>query len=67
MEIGKWLVKKAGGRRDAEFPSWRDLKSRSLAPAVPSRRAREVLGWRPVEDREAFLDRAIRVHARRDP
>lgn len=61
LEIGKWLVKKAG-RRDVPFPSYRDLKSRSLAPAFSSRTAREVLGWRPVEDREAFLDRTIRIH-----
>ncbi len=63
MEIGKWLVKVAGRRPGAEFPSWRDLKSRALVPAIPSRRAREVLGWKPVEDREAFLDRAVRIHA----
>ncbi len=46
LEVGKWLVKKAG-RRDVPFPSYRDLKSRSLAPAFSSRTAREVLGWRP--------------------
>ena len=61
MEIGKWLVKRAG-RRQVPFPSYRDLKSRSLAPAFSSRTAREVLGWRPVEEREAFLDQAVRVH-----
>ncbi len=61
MEIGKWLVKRAG-RRQAPFPSYRDLKSRSLAPAFSSRTAREVLGWQPVEEREAFLDSAVRVH-----
>jgi nucleoside-diphosphate-sugar epimerase len=66
LEIGKWLVKKAG-RRDVPFPSYRDLKSRSLAPAFSSRTAREVLGWRPVEDREEFLDRAIRVHGDERP
>lgn len=55
MEIGKWLVKKAGGRKDAAFPSYRDLKSRQLAPALACERAREVLGWRPTDDRGAFL------------
>jgi nucleoside-diphosphate-sugar epimerase len=54
LEIGKWLVKKAGGRRDA-FPSYRDLKSRSLWPEISARLAREVLGWRPCEDPEVFL------------
>ena len=58
LEIGKWLVKKAGGRRDA-FPSWRDLKSRSLWPAFACRNAREVLGWRPCEDADEFLRRCL--------
>lgn len=61
LEIGKWLVKKAG-RQTAPFPAFRDLKSRALAPRFTSRTAREVLGWRPVEDREEFLERWVRVH-----
>ncbi|HSF38627.1 MAG TPA: NAD-dependent epimerase/dehydratase family protein, partial [Thermoanaerobaculia bacterium] len=52
MEIGKWLVKKAGRRPGVTFPSYRDLKSRALVPRFSSRTAREVLGWRPLEDRE---------------
>ncbi|MFT5287169.1 MAG: putative dehydrogenase/nucleoside-diphosphate-sugar epimerase [Planctomycetota bacterium] len=59
MEIGKWIVKKVGGRKDAEFPSWRDLKSRALVPQFSARAAREFLGWNPVEEREAFLDGAL--------
>jgi predicted dehydrogenase/nucleoside-diphosphate-sugar epimerase len=55
-EIGKWLVKRAGGRSDA-FPSYRDLKSRSLWPALACRGAREVLGWRPCEEPGEFLRR----------
>jgi predicted dehydrogenase/nucleoside-diphosphate-sugar epimerase len=60
MEIGKWVVKKLGRRPGATFPSYRDLKTRACVPPFSSRTAREVLGWRPVEDREAFLDRAVR-------
>jgi predicted dehydrogenase/nucleoside-diphosphate-sugar epimerase len=56
LEVGKWLVKRAGGRSDA-FPSWRDLKSRALRPALTCRRAREVLGWRPCDDAQEFLRR----------
>jgi predicted dehydrogenase/nucleoside-diphosphate-sugar epimerase len=67
MEIGKWLVKKAGRRPGTTFPSYRDLKTRSLAPRFSSRIAREVLGWRPVEDREEFLDRTVRIHANPHP
>jgi nucleoside-diphosphate-sugar epimerase len=65
MEIGKWIVKQIGGRRDAEFPSWHDLRARSLAARIPSGTARALLGWKPVEDRETFLDRTVRIHAGR--
>lgn len=65
MEIGKWIVKKVGRRPGAEYPSWRDLKSRALVPTIASDTARKVLGWQPVEDRERFLDLAVRVHAPR--
>jgi predicted dehydrogenase len=58
LEIGKWLVKKAGGRRDA-FPSYRDLKSRSLAPRLACRTARDVLGWQPCDDAAEFLRRLL--------
>ncbi|MFL6194006.1 MAG: NAD-dependent epimerase/dehydratase family protein [Thermoanaerobaculia bacterium] len=60
MEIGKWIVKKLGRRPGATFPSYRDLKTRSLAVPFTSRTAREALGWRPVEDREEFLNRTVR-------
>lgn len=65
MEVGKWLVKKAG-RRKAPFPSYRDLKSRALITPFKSDLAREVLDWKPVEDKEEFLDKAIRIYGRRD-
>jgi hypothetical protein len=40
---------------------------RALAPfADPSRTARDLLGWKPVEEREAFLDQAVRVHGGED-
>ncbi|MBI5363338.1 MAG: NAD-dependent epimerase/dehydratase family protein [Planctomycetes bacterium] len=64
MEIGKWLVKKAGRRSGLEFPSWRDLDSRGLTPRFTARLAREKLAWKPVEEREAFLDRCVRVYRR---
>jgi predicted dehydrogenase/nucleoside-diphosphate-sugar epimerase len=60
MEVGKWLVKKAGGRKDAAYPSYRDLKSRALAVPFSCELARKVLGWTPVEERERFVELAIR-------
>ena len=59
MEIGKWLVKKAGRQKNAVYPSYRDLKSREMWPQVACDVARDVLGWTPVEDAEAFLDGAF--------
>jgi len=63
LEIGKWMVKKAGRRPGAAFPSYRDLKARSLVPAFACRTAREVLGWTPIEDREGLLDRTVRIYS----
>ena len=65
MEIGKWIVKKAGRRPGAVFPSWRDLKSRALVPKLTCEIAREVLDWKPVEDPERFLD--VAAHGRPSP
>lgn len=62
MEIGKWIVKQVGGRRDAPFPSWRDLKSRELRPTLVCQTARNVLGWRPVDDKAEFLRRALSAY-----
>jgi predicted dehydrogenase/nucleoside-diphosphate-sugar epimerase len=61
MEIGKWIVKRIGGRKVA-FPSYRDLKSRGLAVPFACDGARKHLEWKPVEEREDFLDKAIRIY-----
>ncbi|HEV7516168.1 MAG TPA: NAD-dependent epimerase/dehydratase family protein [Thermoanaerobaculia bacterium] len=66
LEIGKWLVKVTGRRPGVRFPSYRDLKSRALVPPFSAETAREVLGWQPVEERETFLDRAVRAQDRDD-
>lgn len=64
MEIGKYLVKKVGRRPGVEFPSWRDLKARALVTTFACDLARTKLGWKPVEEREALLDRCVRVYRR---
>ena len=53
------------GRKKAEFPSYRDLKSRALAARFASDIARKELGWQPVEDRQRFLAAAVEVYAPR--
>ncbi len=63
-EVGKWLVKRAGGR-DVPFPSWHDLAARSLARPLASNLARELLGWKPVEDEQGLLDAGVRIYAPR--
>lgn len=63
IEIAKWAVKRVGGRRDARFPAFRDLKSRALCPAFSSHTAR-ALGWLPIEDRATFLERVVRPASR---
>jgi predicted dehydrogenase/nucleoside-diphosphate-sugar epimerase len=64
LEVGKWVVKKVGRRPGVTFPSYRDLKSRALPLPFTSRTAREVLGWRPVEDREELLERTVRIYGK---
>ena len=64
MEIGKYLVKKAGRRPGTEYPSLHDLKCRALDVSFGCELAREELGWKPVEASEELLDKAIRIYAR---
>jgi len=59
LELGKYVVKKVGGRRDAEPPHYRDLKSRELYPRLTCERAREILDWRPCDDADEFLQRYL--------
>ena len=59
IEICKWLVKKATRRPGVQWPSFRDLKSRSCARPFDISRARRELGWAPEADRERFLQSAL--------
>jgi nucleoside-diphosphate-sugar epimerase len=64
LEIGKWCIKRIGGRA-VPFPSYRDLSARGLFGEFSCETARELLGWQPVEEREALLDRSVRVYGDR--
>ncbi|MBK7643801.1 MAG: NAD-dependent epimerase/dehydratase family protein [Planctomycetes bacterium] len=64
MEIGKWLVKKAGRRAGVEFPSLHDLRCRALDVSFGCTLAREELGWKPVEGTQELLEKAIRIYKR---
>jgi predicted dehydrogenase/nucleoside-diphosphate-sugar epimerase len=63
VEIGKWLLKRLGGRA-VPMPSKRDLLSRGLMATFDCRDAKTALGWSPVSDLDVFLERAIRIHKR---
>ncbi|MFN7926621.1 MAG: Gfo/Idh/MocA family oxidoreductase [Blastocatellia bacterium] len=62
IEIGKWIIKRATGRRDAPFPSYRDLKSRGLVAPFDTSDAKRDLQWQPAQDAQEFLARGIGVH-----
>ena len=61
LELGKWIVKRIGGR-EVDLPSYRDLCARGLFGEFSCETAREVLGWRPIDDREALLERCLRIY-----
>ncbi len=62
-DLGKWVVKRAGGRR-VPLPSKRELVSRGLEAVFDCADARRDLGWAPVADPAEFARQAIAVHAR---
>ena len=61
-DVGKWLVKRAAGRKPM-FPSRRDFLSRGMGARFDCSDAQRDLGWKPVANRERFIARAIAVHA----
>ncbi len=62
IEIGKWIIKRATGRRDAPFPSYRDLKSRGLVAPFDTSDVKRDLQWQPTQDGAMFIARGIAVH-----
>jgi predicted dehydrogenase/nucleoside-diphosphate-sugar epimerase len=63
-ELGKWAIKRAGGRR-APVPSLRDLLSRGMKARFDCSDAKRDLGWQPVADTAVFKAQAVTVHAGR--
>ena len=62
LELGKWAIKRAGGRA-VPVPSLRDLRSRGMAATFDCTDAKRDLGWQPVADPAVFHARAIAVQA----
>ena len=67
IEIFKWLMKVAAKKPGNTFPSYRDLKSRSLATQFDCSAAKTKLGWRPAADSEHFWAEAIDAHIKAVP
>jgi len=57
--VGKWGVKVAARKKGNRFPSYRDLASRTSASQFDCAAAKEQLGWRPVADRERFVNEGV--------
>lgn len=60
-DSGKWLVKRAAGRK-VPAPSMRDFLSRGLIATLDCTDAKQALGWAPVADEAVFRALAIDVH-----
>ncbi len=61
-DMVKWLVKRATGRMVAR-PARHDILSRGLNARFDCDDVKRALDWRPVADRDRFIERGIRVHA----
>ncbi len=59
VELFKWMIKAFARRPENPFPSFRDLKTRSLRSRFDCSRAKQVLGWTPVSDQKEFLEKGI--------
>ena len=57
-EMGKWCVKKIGGR-DQPMPSLRDILSRGLKAQFDCSDVKSELSWQPVSDTAEFYRRAF--------
>jgi 2-alkyl-3-oxoalkanoate reductase len=61
VDVGKYMVKRVGGRRPP-FPSERDFLSRGMLAKFDCSDAKNDLGWKPVSSRDEFVRKAIHIH-----
>ena len=59
-DMGKWLVKSLVRHPERRLPSYRDWKSRTYRARYDCSKAKRVLGWVPVSDRETLLAEGVR-------
>ena len=60
LEILKWGLKVVARKPENPWPSFRDLKSRSMRAPMDCALAKQVLGWKPVQDPQGFRSRGDR-------
>ena len=60
----KWGIKVAGRDPDAAFPSYADVKGRSLASMFDCSKAEHILGWSPISDRAILIKEGIHLPVR---
>lgn len=59
-DAAKWLVKCLVRHPERRVPSYRDWKSRTYRARYDCSKAKRVLGWAPVSDRDALLAEGVR-------
>lgn len=62
VEIWKYAIKTIGGKK-IPFPSTRDFTSRGMFARFDCTDAKNDLGWKPLADRDKFIEKAIKIHA----
>ncbi len=67
IEIGKWILKALARKPENPWPSYRDLKSRTLVSPLDCSAARQRLGWKPNASLEVFGREAIDANVRAVP
>ena len=59
-DMMKWMVKTLIRHPERRFPSYRDWKSRTYRARYDCSKAKRILGWVPVSDKEALLAEGVR-------
>jgi len=59
-DMMKWMVKTLIRHPERRFPSYRDWKSRTYRARYDCSKAKRILGWLPVSDKETLLAEGVR-------
>lgn len=59
-ELGVWVVKAVGRKANNSRMTYREVAYRTAASQFDCSQAKKMLGWRPVADREEFIEKGVR-------